>query len=103
LYGSVVHGCVAVLSGAYLDYQYVAVAKLVLEVLRTAETFELAIHHDRYLRTQGVTFLHTGKPEKNCSAVDVFVHLNNLQHFQTFVFSVFKLYSDQSRLPVMSA
>ena len=47
-----------------LNIQDVYIAKLVLEVLRTAKAHELSLHHDGQPGTEGLTFFHARGTKK---------------------------------------
>ena len=60
---------VAIGMGGHLDHQCVALAKLRLEVLRAAQTFELPVDHDGNACAQSITLLHAEKGMQKNSAL----------------------------------
>ena len=49
------------------QFQVVTRSKAMFEMLRRAETFELAIDHDRQSRAENITFCHRMRGEENGS------------------------------------
>ena len=75
--------------GRYFDYHRVSFAEFALEMLRTAETFELPVDHNGDLRAQGVTFLHAIKLfNGDRMSVTLLVNLYNSPFIYYYIFIV---------------